>query len=107
LERASPELAAADTSRDDVALWLYTSASTGRPKAAVHVQHDLVHAAKLVGRGTSGTGPDDVIFSASKLHFAFGLGNSLSFPALVGAASVLVAERLEAERLLQLLGGGR
>jgi len=107
LERASPELSPVDTSRDDVALWLYTSGSTGRPKAAVHLHHDLVHAAELVGRGTFGIGPDDVIFSASKLHFAFGLGNSLYFPALVGAASVLVAERLEAEPIFGLIEAER
>jgi benzoate-CoA ligase family protein len=107
LERASPELAPADTSRDDVALWLYTSGSTGRPKAAVHLHHDLVHAAELVGRGTFGIGPDDRVFSASKLHFAFGLGNSLYFPALVGATSILVPERLEAERVFELIQGER
>jgi len=107
LERASPELAAADTSRDDVALWGYTSGSTGRPKAAVHLHHDLVHAAELVGRGAFGIGPDDLILSASKLHFAFGLGNSLYFPALVGAASLLVPHRLEAERLLDLIQSER
>ena len=107
LERASPELAPADTSRDDVALWLYTSGSTGRPKAAVHLHHDLVHAAELVGRGTFGIGPDDVVFSASKLHFAFGLGNSLYFPALVGAASVLVPERLDGERIFELIQAER
>jgi benzoate-CoA ligase family protein len=103
LERVSPELVPADTSRDDVALWGYTSGSTGRPKAAVHLHHDLVYSAELVGRGTFGIGPDDLIFSASKLHFAFGLGNSLYFPALVGAASLLVPERLEAERIFELI----
>ena len=107
LEKASPELAAADTSRDDVALWLYTSGSTGRPKAAVHLHHDLVHAAELVGRGVFGIAADDVILSASKLHFAFGLGNSLYFPALVGATSVLVPERPEAERIFELIQAER
>ena len=107
LERASPELAAADTSRDDVALWLYTSGSTGRPKAALHLHHDLVHAAELVGRGTFGIGPDDVVFSASKLHFAFGLGNSLYFPALVGAASILLPERPDPEAILGLVQAER
>ena len=53
------------------------------------------------GGGSSASGPDDLVFSASKLHFAFGLGNSLYFPARVGAASVLVPERLEAERDLR------
>ena len=107
LERASPELAAADTSRDDVALWGYTSGSTGPPKAAVHLHHDLVYSAELVGRGTFGIEPDDLIFSASKLHFAFGLGNSLYFPALVGAASLLVPERLEPERVFELIAAER
>src|SRR5581483_7521226 len=103
LERASPELTAADTSRDDVALWLYTSGSTGRPKAALHLHHDLVYAAELVGRGVFGIGPDDVILSASKLHFAYGLGNTLYFPALVGAASILVPERPDPEAIFELI----
>ena len=107
LEKASPELEPADTSRDDVALWLYTSGSTGRPKAAVHLHHDLMHAAELVGRGIFGIAADDTIFSASKLHFAFGLGNALYFPALVGATSVLVPERLEAEGILELIQAER
>ena len=103
LERASAELAAADTSRDDVALWGYTSGSTGAPKAAVHLHHDLVHAADLVGLGIFGIGPDDLVFSVSKLHFAFGLGNSLYFPARVGAASLLVPERPDPARVLALI----
>jgi benzoate-CoA ligase family protein len=107
LEKASPELAPADTSRDDVALWGYTSGSTGPPKAAVHLHHDLVHAAELVGRGIFGIGPDDVIYSASKLHFAFGLGNTLYFPGLVGASSLLVPERPEAEQVLALIQAER
>ena len=90
-----------------MALWLYTSGSTGPPKAALHLHHDLVHAAELVGRGTFGIGPDDLVFSASKLHFAFGLGNSLYFPALVGAASILVPERLDAEAILGLIQAER
>jgi benzoate-CoA ligase family protein len=97
----------ADTSRDDVALWSYTSGSTGRPKAAVHLQRDLVCAAELVGRGIFGIGPDDLILSASKLFFAFGLGNSLYFPALAGAASVLIPERLDPEDLLAMVAAER
>ena len=103
LERASPELEAADTSRDDVALWGYTSGSTGQPKAAVHLHHDLVHAAELVGQGIFGIGPDDLVFSVSKIHFAFGLGNSLYFPARAGAAALLVPERLDPARIFDLI----
>ena len=107
LERASPELGAADTSADDTALWLYTSGTTGRPKAAVHLHHDLLCAAELVGCGVFGIGPDDLIFSVSKLYFAFGLGNSLYFPALPGAASLLVPERPDPTRIFELIQAER
>ena len=107
LAQASPELAAADTSRDDVALWVYTSGSTGAPKAAVHLHHDLVYSAELVGRGVFDIGPGDLVFSVSKLNFSFGLGNSLLFPGLVGGASVLMPERPEAEHIFELIQAER
>ncbi len=107
LAEASPVLEAADTHRDDVAFWGYTSGSTGRPKAAVHLQHDLVCAADLVGVGTFGIGPEDLVLSVSKLYFCYGLGNSLLFPARVGAASVLVPERPEPERIFELIQAER
>lgn len=100
LSRAEAVAEPADTSRDDVALWLYTSGSTGRPKAAVHLQQAMAHAAERVGRGIFAIGEDALVVSASKLFFAFGLGNSLYFPALAGAAACLVPERLEPEALL-------
>ncbi len=103
LARASTSLEPADTSRDDVALWGYTSGSTGKPKAAVHLQQDLVYAADLVGRQIFGITHDDLIFSASKLFFVYGLGNSLYFPARVGASSVLVPERIEPERAFEVI----
>jgi benzoate-CoA ligase len=107
LGAASPDLAPADTSADDVALWGYTSGSTGRPKAAIHLHHDLVHAAERVGIGAFGIGPDDLVFSVSKLYFTYGLGNSLYFPARVGAASLLVPERPEPERIFELIHAER
>mgnify|MGYP003299611198 CR=1 FL=1 len=57
--------------------------------------------------GFFGIGPDDVIYSASKLHFAFGLGNSLYFPAYAGATSVLVPERVDAQRAFEVITGER
>jgi benzoate-CoA ligase family protein len=92
--RAKPVAEAARTVAEDIVYWGYTSGSTGRPKAAVHAHQDFVAAADLVGVGVFGLGPDDLVFSASKLYFAFGLGNALYFPARVGAASVLVRERI-------------
>ena len=107
MAEAKPVAAAAPTSPEDVVYWGYTSGSTGGPKAAVHTHQDFLAAADLVGGGVFGIGPDDVIFSASKLSFAFGLGNALYFPARVGAAAVLVAERVTAERAFEVIAAER
>jgi benzoate-CoA ligase family protein len=103
LGRAKATLDPAPTHDDDVMYWGYTSGSTGRPKAAVHTPAHFRAAAELVGAGVMGFGPDDVVFSASKMYFAFGLGNTLYFPARTGASSLLVAERIEAERALEII----
>ncbi len=105
--KASPVLDAAPTVAEDAMYWGYTSGSTGAPKAAVHVHRDFVAAADLVGVGVFGLGPEDLVFSASKLYFAFGLGNSLYFPLRVGAASVLVPERLSPEAVFGVIATER
>jgi benzoate-CoA ligase len=81
------------TRRDDACFWLYSSGSTGRPKGAVHVQTSLVQTAELFGQGVLGITGDDVVYSAAKLFFAYGLGNALTFPLSVGATAVLFAGR--------------
>ncbi len=93
LTDASPLAPAAETSPDDVAFWLYSSGSTGRPKGALHLHADLANTAALYGEAVLGVRPDDVVFSAAKLFFAYGLGNALTFPLYVGATAVLMAER--------------
>jgi len=87
--RAAPALVAAATSRDAPAFWLYSSGSTGRPKGCVHLQHDMVVCADAYAQGILGLGPHDRCFSAAKLFFAYGLGNSMYFPLAVGATSIL------------------
>jgi benzoate-CoA ligase family protein len=107
MDKASEDLSPTSTVREDVMYWGYTSGSTGRPKAVVHSHADFVSSADLVGVGVFGLGPDDLTFSASKMYFAFGLGNSLFFPARVGAASLLVAERIEPERAFEVIAHER
>ncbi|HET9489409.1 MAG TPA: benzoate-CoA ligase family protein [Methylomirabilota bacterium] len=108
MAKASPVLEpAAPTVADDAMYWGYTSGSTGAPKAAVHGHRDFVAAADLVGVGVFGLGPDDLVFSASKLYFAFGLGNSLYFPLRVGAASVLVPGRVSPEAAFEIIAAER
>jgi benzoate-CoA ligase family protein len=88
-----PSAEVAATTADDVAFWLYSSGSTGSPKGAIHLQSHLAQTAALYGKGVLGIREDDVIFSAAKLFFAYGLGNAMTFPLYVGATSVLMAER--------------
>lgn len=85
--------AGVDTHGDEPAFWLYSSGSTGAPKGTVHTQANLYWTAELYGKGVLGLKESDVVFSAAKLFFAYGLGNALSFPLSVGASVVLMAER--------------
>ena len=93
LESSVPSTDVANTTADDVAFWLYSSGSTGQPKGAIHLHSHLVQTATLYGQGVVGIQEEDVVFSAAKLFFAYGLGNAMTFPLHVGATSVLLAER--------------
>jgi benzoate-CoA ligase len=89
--RADPGVAS--TCADDACFWLYSSGSTGTPKGTVHLHSHLIQTAELYGRAVLGIREDDIVFSAAKLFFAYGLGNSLTFPMSVGATSVLLPAR--------------
>ncbi len=93
LAKGKPELAPAPTTADDPCFWLYSSGSTGMPKGTVHVHSSLILTAELYAKGVLGYRESDVVFSAAKLFFAYGLGNSLSFTLAAGAAAILMAER--------------
>jgi benzoate-CoA ligase len=83
----------ADTCSDDACFWLYSSGSTGTPKGTVHLHGHLVQTAELYGRAILGIRESDVVYSAAKLFFAYGLGNALTFPLSVGATTILLPAR--------------
>jgi len=91
------------TTPDDVAFWLYSSGSTGRAKGVMHLHGSLEETARLYGEAVLGVRADDVIFSAAKLFFAYGLGNALTFPLFAGARSVLRRERPTPASVLKTL----
>ncbi len=89
LAKASPDIAVAPTSKDDVCFWLYSSGTTGFPKGAVHLQHDAIYTTDNYAKEVLNVGPDDSCFSVAKLFFAYGLGNALTFPFRFGATTIL------------------
>jgi len=103
LNSGDPAYGGASTHRDAVAFWLYSSGSTGRPKAVVHSHANLFWTAELYGKRTAGIREDDIVFSAAKLFFAYGLGNSLTFPLSVGATTILMPERVKPESVFARL----
>ena len=90
---AGAAFTAAPTTADDACFWLYSSGSTGTPKGTVHIHSSLIQTAELYAKPVLGIREDDIVFSAAKLFFAYGLGNALTFPLAVGATAVLMAER--------------
>ncbi|MBF8270850.1 MAG: benzoate-CoA ligase family [Gammaproteobacteria bacterium] len=88
---------------DDVAFWLYTSGTTGKPKGVMHTHTNLLATAELYGQGILGLSGEDVVFSAAKLFFAYGLGNSLTFPLSVGATVVLLDTTPRPETVREIL----
>jgi 4-hydroxybenzoate-CoA ligase/benzoate-CoA ligase len=103
LAAAEPKLKTAETTRDDVAFWLYSSGSTGAPKGAVHLQRDLPATAVHYGQQVLGITEADVTYSAAKLFFAYGLGNGMTFSLHVGATSVLLKDRPTPEAVMAIL----
>ncbi len=103
VSHASPNLEAAETSKDDSAFWLYSSGSTGFPKGCVHLQHDMSYCTEYYARSVLGIREDDITFSAAKLYFAYGLGNNLYFPFGVGASAVHYPGRPLAEDMFKVI----
>lgn len=97
------DLEPADTRRDDIGFWLYSSGSTGSPKGVKHLHRNLVATAELYGKGVLGIREDDSIFSAAKLFFAYGLGNGMTFPFSVGATAVYMAGRPTPDACMEVM----
>lgn len=107
LAKATPDASFAPTHKDDACVWLYTSGSTGFPKAAVHKQHDFVFNALTYGLPVIGYSEQDVCLSVPRLAFGYALGSNLLFPLLAGAATVLFKEKPAPEKLFELIAKHR
>ncbi|MFC5135930.1 MULTISPECIES: acyl-CoA synthetase [Haloferacaceae] len=91
-DAASPELEAADTERDDLALMLYTSGTTGRPKGAIHTHRQMLATADTYARYCLEPTEEDVFGGNPPLPFAYGFGDLVTFPLRFGASTSLTQD---------------
>jgi len=97
------ELSAADTKPDDMAFWMYSSGSTGRPKGIVHLQHDMAYSFFSFGQKVLKLNAGDICFSVPKIYFAYGFGNSITFPFAAGATTLLLPGQPTPEKVLEMI----
>lgn len=92
-----------EVTNDDVAFWLFTSGTTGEPKGAMHTHGNIKATAVNYADKVLGIQQTDVVYSAAKMFFAYGLGNSMTFPLSVGATVVIYNGRPTPDTVTQIL----
>lgn len=93
----------ADTGPDDMAFWMYSSGSTGRPKGIVHLHHDMAYTQASFGANILKLRENDITFSVPKTYFAYGFGNSVTFPFSVGATVLLLPGQPKPDTVLEAI----
>ena len=107
LDAQPDELEAAPTTKDDIALWKFTTGSTGQPKGAVHPVHSPVLSHEWYAREVLGIREDDVVLPVPKLFFGYARDLTALYPFGVGGAGIVFAERSTPETIFGLIAEHR
>ncbi len=86
---------------DDIALWLFSGGTTGKPKAVLQSHGSFRNTTERYAKDFLGYGPDDITLAVPKLYFGYATGSNLFFPFSVGASAILFEERPTAELLFE------
>jgi len=91
------------TTEEDFAIWLYSSGSTGAPKAAVHRARDFIYNTERYAKEVLEMRESDVTLSVPKLFFGYATGSNLMFPFYFGGSAILFPDRPTPPRLFDLI----
>jgi benzoate-CoA ligase family protein len=100
---APATLDAAPTDRDDIAIWKFTTGSTGAPKACVHTAASPIVSHEAYGLGVLDITEDDIILPVPKLFFGYARDLAALYPFGVGGAGIAFPERTTVERIFELI----
>jgi benzoate-CoA ligase family protein len=103
LRAIDPTFATVVTHRDEPAIWLFTSGSTGDPKANIHSHRDFAFSTEMYAKRTVGYREGDLTLSVPRLFFGYATGTNLLFPLAVGATAALFSERPTPESLVRAI----
>ena len=103
VDASGPRVERVVTTRETPAFLLYTSGSTGTPKGVLHLHGSIPFTVESYANNVLRLTSEDRVFSSSRMFFAYGLGNSLSFPLAAGATVILEPERMSAEQLAKFI----
>lgn len=108
LVQAAPDTCETEpTSRDDIAIWKFTTGSTGAPKGCVHLMHTPLLSSECYARSVLGMGEDDVVLPVPKLFFGYARDLTALYPFAAGGAGIVFPERTTAERIFELIARHR
>jgi benzoate-CoA ligase family protein len=105
--RQPTTLEAAPTTRDDAAIWKFTTGSTGAPKACVLAARSPMLSFDWYARGVLDMRPDDIVLPVPKLFFGYARDLTALFPFGVGAAGIAFPERSTPEKIFALIAEHR